>query len=933
MKNYFFFFLLIFSFSAYTQNIKNISVKGHVIDTLNETVPAATVMLLNSSDSTLVNYTTTNSSGDFVFKSVKNTGYILKISHVSFMPIQKMVPISSNEVYDFGTIKVEPIAEVLMEVVIKSAQAPLFIHGDTVEYDASLFKVPPGSSVEDLLKRLPGIQVDADGNISSNGKDVRRIYVDGKTFFGDDPKSVTKNLDAEAISRVQVYDEQSEQERLTGIEDGSDDKAMNLELKDEYKKGYFGKASVAAGTEERWAARGSFNRFNETSQLSFIAYGNNINATGVNWEDYQEFKGSSAYSEYDNGDFGFNSRSYGHYFSYGSSYSDNGFTENVGGGTNYNYFKDKVKFNVSYMYSQTDRFYDMFSKRQTFLTDSTYFRFDTTNYSQFTNSHSISSRFEIEIDSNNTWIVRVNSRLSGNNRLTKEYQLYQTDAPLYSDINMNSMSDSSDLASISANLLTLYNHKFSKKGRSFSISGAADISQSLTNKRTVNINDYYLSLTPSEQIAYIYDNTSAQNLYKSSVMYVEPFNKRFSMMAFYNFSMNETKSGKIVEDELNSNAIVNSMTNYYIHDVMYNRLGSSINYAWQGLNIALGGAYQIIELSGRYALLEASDTYSDLAPKSYANFTPYFRTQWQLPNNMRLSASYSYDVDEPSMSQLQPIVDNSNPLYSVEGNLLLSPEISHNVRTGFNYWNQSSFTSFSVNASASFNENTIVYNQNTVFVDDIGYVTTSKPENVEGGKNSSISGWFSVPIIKTVLTTNVWAGTRFSETPVFINTVENITNSKYYYGHLGINLTIGPKLSFSCSAGANNSNVEYSIQSDQNQKILSYSLNSGVKWQFLKKTYFEGNVGWEEANSDRLDYTTDFLIANVSVRQIFGKKNQFEARIACFDLFNQRISLDQYAMSNYTLYEESPTLARYFMLSLAYNLKGFETKMKNRRGW
>ena len=935
MRSLFLFtFLIIFNTLLFSQSVKNISVKGHVIDTLNETVPAATVMLLNCSDSTLVNYTTTNSNGDFIFKSVKNTGYILKISHISFMPIQKNIPVSASDIYNFGTIRMEPIAEVLMEVVIKSAQAPLFIHGDTVEYDARLFKVPPGSTVEDLLKRLPGIVVDDDGGISSNGKNVGRIYVDGKTFFGDDPKSVTKNLDAESIARVQVYDEKSEQERLTGIKDGSDDKAMNLELKEEYKKGYFGKASLAGGTEQRWAGRGSFNRFNETSQLSFIAYGNNINATGVNWEDYQEFKGSSAYSGYDNGDFGFSRRHYKHFSLINNSgYSDKGFTENYGGGVNYNYFKDKIKFNLSYFYNQSNLHYDLFSKRQTFLTDSSYFRYDTTDYNSFNDAHSISSRLEIEFDSTNTLIFRINSRISGNVNSSYQTQLFQTSEPFFSDINLNAYLDSTDLFTYSVNALSLYNHKFKKKGRSFSISGSVDIHENKTGQITDNLNEYYLMLTPTERINYLYDNTGSQGLYKSSLMYVEPLNKRFSVMSFYNFSKDETKSGKIVQDIENSNVLVNSMTNFYIHDVLYNRLGTSLNYAWQGLNIAFGGAYQILDLSGRYAFLESSENYLDLVPRSFKNFLPYFRTDWQLPNNMRLNLSYTYNVDEPEMSQLQPITDNSNPLYNIEGNLNLVPEIFHSISGGMHYWNQASFSSFGINANASFNENTITYNQNTEFVEGVGYVTTSKPENVQGGQSVYVYGWGSVPIIKTILTLKLWGNVRFSENPVFINGIENLTNSQYYLANIGLNLTIGPKLSFSIDADIHDNKVRYSIQTDQNQRIFRYGSSGGIKWQFFKRTYLEGNLAFEDYSSDRLDYNNDLLLCNMSIRQILGKKNQFELRLAGFDLFNQNIFLDQEAYKNYTSYSVSPTLARYFMLSVAYNLKGFETKVKNKRHW
>jgi hypothetical protein len=193
---------IVFFFTGLTSwsQISQVNISGTVRDTLGEEVPFATVMLLNRNDSTLVNYTMSNSTGYFSFKSVKNSGYLLKISHVSYMPCQKTIPVSATRELELGKIKVKPFSEVLMEVVVKEARAPLYIKGDTIEYDARTFKVPPGSTVEDLLRRLPGIDVDDQGNISTMGKDVKRVYVDGKTFFSDDPTAVTKNLEAESLA-------------------------------------------------------------------------------------------------------------------------------------------------------------------------------------------------------------------------------------------------------------------------------------------------------------------------------------------------------------------------------------------------------------------------------------------------------------------------------------------------------------------------------------------------------------------------------------------------------------------------------------------------------------------------------------------------------------------------------------------------------------
>ncbi len=923
-----------FSVSVTAQQVSHISITAQVKDTLGETVPAATIMLLNSKDSTLINYTTTNSDGYFTFKNVKNTGCILKISHISFMPLQIDIPVSSVTNVNLGLIKVEPIAEVLMEVVIKSAKAPLFIHGDTVEYDARLFKVPPGSTVEDLLRRLPGIDIDASGNISTQGKDVKRIYVDGKTFFSDDPTTVTKNLDAEAISKVQVYDDKSEQQRLTGIKEGSQDKVMNLELKDEYKKGYFGKATIAGGTDDRWAARGSFNRFNETSQLSFIGYGNNMNETGVNWDDYSEFKGNSAYSDYDNGDFGFSGGGgrfrYMTYSIMGSNYDGRGFTKNAGAGTNYNYFNKKVKFNLGYFYNQSDLQYDQITKKYTFLPDTSYNMDENINFNQFNNAHSINSRVEIEFDSTNTAIFKIDSRISGLSREKIQSQLYQT--PGFIDINSNTLNDSTDNSAYSVNMFGLYKHDFKKKGRVFAISGAANVNNNSSEQLADNINNFYMATTTEEQIKLLNESITNGNLYKSSALYVEPLGKRLSLMNFYNFSSNSDKSGKVANNVLDNYVRIDSLCNFYDQTVNYNRIGSSLNYGYEGLNVAIGGAYQIIDQGGIFSLIEGSDNFISVSPKSYKNFIPYFSANYEFPSNLGFDINYSYNVNEPSLTQLQPIITLNNPLYQVEGNTDLVPELSHDISANMHYWSQASFRSISLYANYSINESTIVYNQYTDFVEGLGYVTHSRPENVEGGSSFSSYFWGSMPIIKTILTINLNGQVKYDENPVYINGTKNITNSDYYSARLGINLTAGKKLDFNFSGSVSDNNVKYSIQTNQNQQISNFSTYAGLKWQFAKKSYFESNLSWNVYQNDKLNYDKNIMIVNASIRQIIGAKNRFELRLAAFDLLNQRLYLQQYAAVNYTAYTSSPTLARYFMLSVSYNLKGFETKMKKGRG-
>ena len=931
MKNYLILVFVLVGLSVKAQY----TIVGTLKDTANEDVDKATVMLLNTKDSTLVNFTTSDSKGNFAFKNIKKTDYILKISHISYMPQEILINSTDERELNVGIISLKPIAQFLMEIVIREAKAPIFIRGDTVEYDASTFKVPPGSTIEDLLRRLPGIDVDASGNISTMGKDVKTVYVDGKAFFGNDPKTVTQNLDAAAVSKVQVFTEKSEQEKITGIADGSREKVMNIKLKDEYKKGYFGKATLGYGWGEnapnRWLAKGNFNWFTDKQQLSFIGYGNNLNENSYDWGDMQEFYGQSMQSQWsDDGDFGFesgrSSRRYpfsNYYYSDGSGFSNNG-----GGGTNYNYYHKKVKFNVGYFYSLNKTFSDVFSNRQTFLQDSTFWRIDTTHNDNFRQNHSFSTRFEYQIDSSNNIIVKANLTYSPTERENIFTQLYQTSEFL--DINLHSVHNKYENDNLNFNLLTIYNHKFKKKGRNFAISGAYDLSNGNNIENINNINEFFTIASPNEQIKFIVKNNknTEDNDVKSSILYVEPLSKRISLMGFYNFN-NSLSINKNASIDAENATDIDSLWLNYRNNTLYNRVGTSLNYAHNGINLQLGGAFQSLILDGKCEIKPPS---IDKQNFIYNNFIPYFSANLDLPKNFYVNIDYSYKVSEPDISYLFPMPNLSNTMYKVLGNPNLKPERYHEMSWYLSYWNSASMVNFSLSGSANFYENQIAYNQNTEFIDKQGYVTISKPENVNGGKGFYSNFWSSFPIVKTKLTMNISANGRINNSPVFINQIENNTNSKSYSANLGLNLTVGQKLSFYAGGNVSQTFTKYSIQSDRDQSYINYGASVNGKWQVFKKTFLEANYRFSNYSNKKLEFNQNINMLNVSVRQVLGKKNQWELRLAAMDILNQNQSIRQIAAVNYIEYRTSPTLARYFLLTAAYNIKGFETK-NNKRGY
>ena len=916
----------------FAQNPSKVTIQGMVEDTLGAELPFATVMLLNPKDSALINFTQTNDKGAFSFKNVKNNDYLLKISYVGYLPYQLDLPPSVSEVNDLKGVKIKPITKELLEVVIKTAKAPLSIHGDTIEYNASSFKVPPGSTVEDLLRRLPGIDIDADGNIKAQGKDVKKLYVDGKTFFGDDPKAATKNLDAKIISKVQVFTEKSEQAKLTGIDDGKKDKAMNLELKEEYKKGAFGKLSLAGGTEERWAARGNYNRFNTKEQFSVLGFANNINQTGVNWEDYGEFKGQNSFNNNDNGDFGFATGGNMHYFNSGddvpwNNFDGRGFTKNGGAGVNYNFDNKKTKFSSSYFYNQTQLNLNQTSRRQTFLADSTSFlTVDSLVRADFRNNHSVAARLEHEFDSTNVLITKANLRFSHTTAENLQNQIFsKKEGFINNSLNLNNQNALNSYRLTSA---AIFRHRFKKKGRSLAISGGYNNSLSDGTENLFSINKFFQATTFTEQVRQLNNNDNQTQQLKSSLLFTEPLSKKWFWESFYNFNQTKNQVNRQVNNPEKNNERVDNLSVFYDNSVLYNRLGSSLRYSNQGVNITAGLAVQKLDLHGTYSIDRNMPLLTPPISPSYVNWTPNISANIELPKNKYLNFSYGYNVKEPQLNDLQPVPNVNNPAFRTEGNPKLKPERSHSANVGFNYWNPANFSNMNMNIEYEKLTDQIVYSQTIETIDKIGIRTTTRPENLSGGQRINLWTWINYPIIKTKLTVTGNANLNFGKTPSKVNDILNETTSNGGNIGLGINLTPNQKLILGLRGNLRLTNINYSIQESQNQKIRNQSIDASIKWNFASKFYLESNFNYAAYQNARFGFDQKIPIWNMSVRRLLMKDNKLEMRLAAFDILNRTLNITQSGSQNYVIETKAQTLARYFMLSLTYNMKGHEDKLK-----
>jgi hypothetical protein len=930
--------LCLFSHFGFSQSNK-FDIEGTVVDTSNAPLSFASILHLLPADSALVTYTLTDDNGLFSFKNIPKKEYLIKATYVSYLPYQHLISPDRTDELHLGKISLKPISKELYEVVVKTARAPISIKGDTIEYDASKFKVPPGSTVEDLLRKLPGVEVLQDGSVRAQGRDVQKVTVDGKRFFGGDTKMATRNLGADVIKKVQIFDDKSEQSKLTGIDDGKTEKTVNLELKDDAKKGGFGKVTASGGTDSRVSASGNYNKFDTKNQFSLIGFGNNTNQTGMSWDDYQDFKGSNSFQWGDDGDFGFNG-SNNRYFYFennddsfsipvGGSNGD-GFSTNAAGGMNYNYTHKKDEISANYFYNQRKQMLDAFQNRENFFSNTLSNRAtDQSSQINFSGNHRASVRANKELDSLNTVTFIGNGRLGNRNLAYESFQeIFKTDG---FKSNVTDINNNSNVLSYAVSSTLLFRHKFKKKGRNLAWSGAYNLSNNDAENYQKSINEFYSSTGGNDfikSVNQLNNSLSKSNELKSSILFIEPFAKKFSWETFYNFSIANSEVDRNVTDQFadKPDETNQSLTRLYTNDILYNRIGSSIRYSNKGINITSGIAKVFYNIDGNL-LGSFTGANGSSFSKSYDTWTPYAAASFQLKNNKYFDLNYNMGIDAPSTNDLQPIVDNSNPLYIREGNPDLLPAITHRIGGGFNIYNPVNFINLYLNTNYSYQVNQVIYNQN---IDPDLFITTTKPVNISGGEEFQSNVYFGFPLKKTKATMNLNASLRYSKYLSYVNDALNETNSNNY--NFGSRLSLTPIDWFTLYANANWSfgKTEYSINTQQNQIITNSNYNAEMNLKMPKNYFFSSNLNYRIYKNENFGFDQKIPILNLSSYKLLGEKKKAEIRISAYDIFKRNLGISQYASQNFVSTRQTQTLSRYFMLSFTYNMRGVSDKITKR---
>jgi len=881
------------------------------MDTTSTVLPSATVMLLNPKDSSLVNFGATNAQGIFEIKGVSRTPHILKITFVGYKTYSGVVsPPENGDVLDLGQLKMEVALTKLDELVIEAKKAPVVIKKDTIEFNAGSFKVNPNATVEDLLKKLPGVEVDNDGTIRSQGEQVRRVTVDGKNFFGNDPKLATRNLPADAIDKVQMFDKKSDQAVFSGIEDGQREKTINLELKEEKRKGMFGNLQGGVGTDDRYSAKLNLNRFRKGQQLSILGMGNNINEQGFSIEEYMTFTGG-AQQMMRGGQMRFElngNNSNGIPLNFGGR--NNGLMNNYAGGANFNQeFGKKTELNASYFYNFLDHDLSQNTERVNYLPNGD-LKFNQQSHQLNTNAnHRVNTTLEHKLDSMNS--LKWTTNFSYNETDTDQKTHSENFDPNGTLLNESDGHTTAFGNAINLNTSLLWRHRFARKGRTLAVTGQFMLNDAEREGSQDAVNTFYDDVTETNNVLQVNDQSTQNLTYSGTVSYTEPLGKRKYLEANYTFRQNLNDVDRQVFDVVNEDQTFNpQLSNQYTSDYQYHRAGMNFRMNRSKYNLSVGSSIQQTYLEGDLRLLN-----QDIS-KSYQNFLPTARFNYDFSNTRHVSLEYETSVQEPTVQELQPVIDNSDQLNWYVGNPNLRPAYAHNGRLNFTTFDPMTFISFFAFLEATYTTNSIVTSQS--YTED--QIRLSMPVNVDHNMRLMGDASFGFPIQKI--------GSRISISANVVrqngvNVVEG-TESDIAQNTLGARLRYEYRYKeiFDASLMANvrRQATAYEFNEQADQLFFNKTFSAEANLTFLKNYQFSSNLEYLIYESKTYNYKQSIPLLNLSVSRFLLKAKSGELRFSVNNLLDKNLGISQNANVNYFERVTANSLGRYYMVTFIYAL-------------
>ncbi|MGW8121059.1 outer membrane beta-barrel protein [Roseivirga echinicomitans] len=915
-------------------------VKGTVLDSIDR-IPmvAATISITNKADASL-KAQISDLAGEFRITGVADGNYTLKISFVGYFEFKKDITIAGGS-YDLGTVFMSEDIKQLEGVTVEGLADRVEQSGDTTIMNAAAYKVNPDANAQDLLEKMPGIMV-VNGQIQAQGETVTKVLVDGREFFGSDPSAALQNLPAEIIEKIQVYDQGSDQSQFTGFMDGETSKVLNIITKASMSNGQFGKVYAGAGTDETYNAGGSINLFRPKSRTTILAQTNNINIQNFATSDLLGITsgggrgGAGGGRGGAGGGGGGRGGAGGGGFSNGGNTSDflvgaqGGISKTTAFGINYSFQPNKkLDFSGSYFYNESSNNSNQSIFRQYTLPQNEGQTYEENTISPSTNiNHRFSAKIDYKINDKNSLTIRPQLTLQDNvgSSFLNGVTMLNNDI-----LNSTNTENTSDLTAYTFSNNILYRRSFEKRGRTFSINMNTGLNKSTGESLLLSENIFYdRQGNPDNQ-----DFRQSASLnqpgvtIRANATFTEPLTDKSQLLMTYQYGYQFNDSDKETYD-FNEGSGTYSDLNIPLSNTFKNDYithGATLGYNLRGekANLSVSANYQNAKLDNNQTFPIA-----DNVVRTFNNFLPNINYRYSVDRTENINFSYRASTQAPSVSQLQNVIDNSNPLFIRAGNPNLDQNYQHNATVRYTKTNVEKSTTFFATLNTTYSDNyignnTIIASRENSMIGNIVLepgAQYSQPMNLGG--YYSMRGFlsFGIPLGLVKSNLNLTATANYSRTPEMINEEMNHSSSPSFGLGAVFSSNISEKIDFTLSSNSGYSTTSNTVQSQTNTSTFNQSTRLRLNWIFGPSFVFRSEVN-HTANSGLSDgFNQSYLVWNME----FGKKlikDKAELKLTVFDLLKQNQRVSRSINGSYIQDTNSQILTQYVMLTFTFNIRSF----------
>lgn len=898
--------MLVFTVSA--QNRGRIS--GKVFDSeLNEPIQEANIRVLQQKDSTFVNGVATNVKGDFSI-NLPFGSYIVHVTYIGNNDAFRNVTLNnSNPNSNLGTIELSADNILLDAVVATAKAAEIVVKGDTVEYNADSYKVTESAVLEDLFKKMPGVEISEDGKITVNGREVNKIMVDGEEFFSTDPKVASKNLPAKMVEKIQVHDRRSDMANMTGFDDGDEETVINLTVKPGMKQGLFGNAFVGYGSKDRYEGNAMVNVMRDKNQYTVLGGFNNTNNAG--------------FSDLSSSMFGSGGGGGRRFF----GGPNNGITKSGNAGFNFSQqFSDNLKLGGNLRFGSTDN--NTLSKTHTQNLLSSGNRLENENNASNNWSQNFNMDFRMEWTPDTLTRIIFSPQASINKNRRTEFGDFVTTAEVLTDTINSGDSEyhsNGDGKSLSARLDL--SRKLNDDGRTISAQLRGGISDQETDGSNLS-NTLYYGSREDDLVDQRFLNTNDSRNWRGYLSYVEPIGNNNFIQFAYTYRQNDSESDKdtrtkdangdyTVLDTRYSKRLENSFSNQEI-ELNFKSVRPKYDYT-------LG--FTVQPSSSKSKTFIGENLENDFS-RSVVNYAPsaQFNYRWTRQHNLRVR--YWGNTDQPSVTQLSPVEDVSNPLNITVGNPDLKPSFQHRMNIRYQNFNPEKNSSMGFFGNIGYLTNDIVSATTTDLTTGAKRTTF---ENVSGNWNANGRMMFNLPLKNIKFSVFSMTFASYNHNNGFSNTMEDdiVTIEKNLSKRMNLGETLGLNyrsdlFDFSLRGNVNYNNVKNTLEGQRDQEYFNYGGNASTTIYLPFDFSIESDINYSTNSGYADGFTQDEWLWNASMsKQIFKQKNG-TIRFKIYDILQQRSNISRSVTSNYIRDTTTNTLTSYFMVHFVYRFNIFK---------